>query len=144
MRLEEYNRYEEGSGTQITITILYDEHGEPRQLEPIELVSSWVSAKFISAGSSNVYIVTEDNNYGNEALLKVALDTGEITTLIEPGTYETIYKMAATKDDVVIVNALSEENFTVKKILANIAADGTVTVREDIVGTEIILLERVN
>jgi hypothetical protein len=130
-------------GYSIKIAILYDEHGAPRQLEPIELDSS-VSLKFVSAGSSNVYIVTKDSDNGEEDLIKIDLATGEKTTLIEPGAYKTIYKMAATKDDVVIVNALSEKNFEVKKIVANISAEGAITVREDIVGTEIIILERVN
>jgi hypothetical protein len=93
--------------------------------------------------STNYYYLAGNDNENNPTLLKVnPLDNSVIVLLPNNSIYYDIYKMVVSPDDVVIFNALRMSDGA--KVIGEIDSNGVVSILNESLNTEIVVLERIN
>lgn len=108
---------------------------------PRKITISEIDDIKLADASANYYYLSGDDSSVNPLLLKVNPVDDSVTTLLSPGLYD-IINMTVSSDDTVIFNALRMSDGV--KIIGEIDSLGTVTILDEIIDSEIVILERIN
>ena len=114
---------------------VYQSAGLPSASKSLEFLSS-SSLKLLKSSSSYYYVATKQG-----AILKVDPDDDSSTTLIDNNEYD-YYKMTVTNNDTVLFYALRLSDS--KKVIGKISSTGDVSIIDDTLTDEVILLEKLN
>lgn len=97
----------------------------------------------IAAASDNYYYLSGSDSSNNPILLKIDPLTDKVVTLLpSEGKYYDIYKMVVSPDDEVIFNAL--RMFDGRKIIGEINSGGALSIIEEDLNSEVIVIEKIN
>ena len=91
--------------------------------------------KLLAYNARNYYVVTTDGR-----ILRVDLDTDYPTVLLNNSDYE-FYKIEVTDNNLIIFNGLRLSDS--KKVLGTISEDGNVTILDDAMPDNAIVLQRI-
>ena len=91
--------------------------------------------------SSNYYYIAGRDENSNSVLIKVNPLNDEYEFLTDPGVYE-IYKISASENDEVLFNAMKMSDGS--KVIGKIDSNGNLTILDESLNAEIIVLERIN
>ena len=95
----------------------------------------------VAGASSDFYYISGNDGSSNPMLIKVNPANDSATTLLTAGLYD-IYKMTISSDNIVLFNALRMADGV--KIIGQIDAIGTVTILDETLDKEMVVLERMN
>jgi hypothetical protein len=95
----------------------------------------------LAVQSESYYYISGTNASNEPLLLRVNPQNDAVTTLINPNIYD-IYKMTVSSDNTVTFNALRMSDGV--KVLGLVSFQGTITIIDEVLNTEVIALEKIN
>ena len=110
---------------------------------PREVILSGLSLQSITTAESsdNYYYIAGSNSSSQPLLIKVNPINDSYNSLTTPSEYD-IYKMSVSDHDEIIFNALRMADSA--KIIGKIDALGQLTILDETLNTEVVVLERIN
>lgn len=102
-----------------------------------------LKTRAIAGNSNSYYYVSGTDNSDNPILLKINPSNDSVITLLPDNSiYYDISKMTVSSNDLVIFSALRMSDGV--KIIGEIDSTGTVTIIDETLNTELVVLERIN
>ncbi len=94
-----------------------------------------------AVASDQYYYLSGTDDANRPALIKVEAQTNTPASLMQPGNFD-IYTMTVSQKDVLIFSALRMQDG--KRVIGEIGPDGSITILDEELDADIIVLERIN
>ena len=117
---------------------IYNSSNQPRE---VILPGLRFQSIYLAVSSPNYYYIAGKNEDYQPVLVKVNPLNDSYSFLINPGEYE-VYKMTVSNDDELTFSAL--RRFDGAKIIGKVDSTGKLTIIDESLNTEIVILERIN